>query len=105
MKRRWWVDIVQVFCPFCFNHYFGNVILSGKDVFGSKVTMYAVESNRPHARFMEKTYGSDLTPFSLVFEEKVFMNRRVWKPIFLAVGTFNEYMNYVFKKRFLNIEF
>jgi hypothetical protein len=74
------------------------------DVSGAKVTTYAVESNRPHARFTEKVTGSDMTPFSLAFEEDVFMNRRVWKPVFFTIGAFDEYMNYQFKKKYLNIE-
>jgi len=104
MKRKVWIDVVQLQCPFCVNHLFPNSLLLGMDVSGSKIVTYAVETERPHARFMERVTGKDLTPFSLVLEEEVFLNRRVWNVKFSAIGTFNEYMNYVFKKRYLNIE-
>ena len=103
MKKKYVLVHQEFLCPICVNHPEGDWIVNFQLGVGEKAIPVDIHIGGIPQDFTKRALGEALVPTLQFFEEEVFMNRRVWTCKHIAIGSYDVYGNYKFKKEMLNI--
>ena len=104
MKPTYEFEHTEILCPFCVNRILGRWFVNSQVNIGERCVNVDIHAGGVPAEMTNKVFGQYMVPTSVLMEQEVFMGRTVWRSKIVAIGAYDDYGSYKFKKEIFKIQ-